>query len=103
MENRHKAHVWAGIGDWLLTGASDAEKVQVGRTLGVQGISFFAFDSLMGEDPESTVKDASKLDTLLKTVYQQKVPVPDFRAPQPDAKPPETAIPKPSEAEQPRW
>jgi uncharacterized lipoprotein YddW (UPF0748 family) len=103
MENRHKTHLWAGIGDWLLTGDGDAEKVKVGRTLGVQGISFFAFDSLMGDDPEATVKGPGKLDTLLKTVYQQKVQVPDFRAPQPDAKAPEAVIPKASEVEQPRW
>jgi uncharacterized lipoprotein YddW (UPF0748 family) len=103
LENRHKTHVWAGIGDWLLTGEGDAEKIRTARTLGAQGTSIFAFASLVGEDPDATQKADGKLETLLKTVYQQKVPVPDFRAPQPTAKPPETAIPKPSDVEQPRW
>jgi uncharacterized lipoprotein YddW (UPF0748 family) len=103
MENRHKTHVWAGIGDWLLTGDQDADMIKLGRTLGAQGTSLFAFASLVGEDPDATQKSDGKLDTLLKTVYQEKVAVPDFRAPQPDAAPPVVPIPKPSDTEQPRW
>ncbi|HEY3268911.1 MAG TPA: family 10 glycosylhydrolase [Armatimonadota bacterium] len=101
--NRHKTHVWAGIGDWLHDGKGDAEKVELARKLGAQGVSFFSFASLMNEDPDETVKDTSKLATLKALVFQEPAAVPDFRAPQPTATPPAVDIPKPSDVAQPRW
>lgn len=103
MENRHKTHVWAGIGDWLQTGAEDAEKVRLGRALGAQGVSFFAYSSLESGEAGPGRKDPDKWSALKGSVFQTAVPVPDFRAPQPDAKPTEAVIPKASDVEQPRW
>lgn len=105
VENRHKTHVWAGIGDWLHTGEGDAEKVRLAREMATQGVSFFAYNSLISEGPDTGPKGAplNKLETLQATVYAAPAPVPDYQAPQPDAKPPKVDVPKPSDVEQPRW
>lgn len=102
VENRHKAHVWAGIGDWLHTGAGDAEKIRLSRALGAQGVSLFAYNSIASGESGGE-PDPDKWGALKATIFQAPVPVPDFRAPQPDAKPSEVAIPKASDVEQPRW
>lgn len=108
--NRHKTHVWAGVGDWLEDGPGDAAKVKLGRQLGVQGISFFAWNSITASGPssdsagENAPRDGQpKIEYLRENVYQNPAPVPDFRAPQPDAKPSKVVIPPPSPTEQPRW
>jgi uncharacterized lipoprotein YddW (UPF0748 family) len=80
VENRHKALVWAGIGDWLLTGAGDVEKVKAARALNAQGESFFSYASLVGTDPDAVDKSNTKLDALKREVYQAPASVPDYRA-----------------------
>jgi uncharacterized lipoprotein YddW (UPF0748 family) len=44
VENRFETQVWSGIGSYLITPESTAEKIEAERRLGAQGFSIFSYD-----------------------------------------------------------